>query len=303
MAEDPGRKALVEQAIAFLEAARVRERPVPAAQVQLAEAALLRRVGDLEISGAGAEKRKVVPLYRNWRWMAAACILLLLVGGMVLVRLTSVHQQLLATGYGQLLSKQLPDGSEVTMNANSQLRYFKSWQDGADREVWIDGEAFFHVRKTRLKSRFIVHTDQFDVVVTGTQFNVVNRHGRDNVLLQEGSVIVHPRTGGDVGMVPGDFVQWDGDRLEKTGVRLDSLTAWQQRQLVFDKTPLRKIADIIEDQYGVKVILQDEGIGDSTVTGILQNDNLDVLLKALEATSDFDVVRDGGTITIKASVH
>jgi ferric-dicitrate binding protein FerR (iron transport regulator) len=102
-------------------------------------------------------------------------------------------------------------------------------------------------------------------------------------------------------MVPGDFVEWDGTRLKRTRVRLDSLTAWQEHQLVFDKTPLRKIAGIIEEQYGVKVILQDPSIGDITISAILPTNNLNVLLQALETTSDFDVLRDGDTITIKAS--
>lgn len=305
LAQDPDRKVLVEQAGVLLAAMRMEEKPLPAGQVKLAEAALMRCLDELVKPGVSgkADKRKSVPLYRNWRWIAAASIVFVLVAGMVLTRMLPVKQQQLAAGYGQLVSKQLPDGSEVTMNANSQLRYFRSWQDGMDREVWIDGEAFFHVRKTRLKSRFIVHTDQFDIVVTGTQFNVVNRHARNNVLLQEGSVIVHPRTGEDIHMVPGDFVQWEGDRLVKSGVKLDSLTAWQQRQLVFDKTPLREVAGIIEDQYGVKVILQNQGIGDSTISGIVQNNNLNVLLQALETTSDFDVIRDGGTVTIKPSAH
>ena len=116
-------------------------------------------------------------------------------------------------------------------------------------------------------------------------------------------MIVHPRTGEDVHMAPGDFVQWNGNGLTKKGAKLDSLTAWQQHQLVFDKTPLQEIARIIGDQYGVRVILQDEGIGDSTVTGILQNNDLNVLLRALQSTSDFDVIRGDGTITIKASGH
>jgi len=306
LAEDPGRKVLVEQAGALLASMRVAEKPLPAGQMKLAEAALMKRLDETMIPGTagnGVEKRKSVALYRNWRWMAAASIVFLLVAGMALTRMLPARQQQLAAGYGQLVSKQLPDGSEVTMNANSQLRYFRNWQDGTDREVWIDGEAYFHVRKTRLKSRFIVHTDQFDIVVTGTQFNVVNRHARSNVLLQEGSVIVHPRTGGDIHMVPGDFVQWEGDRLVKSGVRLDSLTAWQQRQLVFDKTPLREIVGIIEEQYGVRVKLEDRGISDSTYTGILQNNNLNVLLQALEASSNFDVIRENGTVTIKASSH
>jgi ferric-dicitrate binding protein FerR (iron transport regulator) len=239
----------------------------------------------------------------HWRWMVAASVLVLLGVALIVYRLIPVRQERLAVGFGQLLSQELPDGSMVTMNANSRLRYFRNWKDGIDREVWIDGEAFFHVRKTPMKSRFIVHTEQFDILVTGTKFNVVNRHGRDNVLLQQGSVTVHPKTGEDLQMVPGDFVEWDGTGLKRAPVRLDSLTAWQEHQLVFDKTPLRTIAGIIEEQYGVKVVLQDPSVGDVTISAILPTNNLNVLLQALETTSDFDVLRNGDTITIKASAH
>ena len=322
MANSPGRRELVDRAVAILDATRMREKPLPDAQVQRAEAALLQRIETLRHAGTGAKTRthgdagtgtKVRTLQAetrgdrtrlgrmHWRWMVAAAFLVLLGATLIVYRLLPPRQEQLAAGYGQLLSQELPDGSEVTMNANSRLRYFHNWQDGIDREVWIDGEAFFHVRKTPMKSRFIVHTEQFDIVVTGTKFNVENRNGRDNVLLQQGSVIAHPKTGEDLQMVPGDFVEWDGTRLIKTHVRLDSLTAWQARELVFDKTPLRKIAGIIEEQYGVKVVLQDPSIGDSTITAILPTNNLNVLLQALETTSDFDVLRDGGTITIKAS--
>jgi ferric-dicitrate binding protein FerR (iron transport regulator) len=92
------------------------------------------------------------------------------------------------TAYGEIKEQQLPDATEVTVNANSRIICSKGWQDGKDREVWMKGEAFFHVRKTPLKSRFIVHTDHFAIIVTGTQFNAVNRGGRANVMLREGSV-------------------------------------------------------------------------------------------------------------------
>jgi ferric-dicitrate binding protein FerR (iron transport regulator) len=293
--DDPAKRELILQAVALLDASRVREMPLPATQVQQAEAALMQRIGT---NRAGTSSPKM-----HWRWMAAACILVLLGGAMLLVRLLPVRQEQLAAGYGQQLSQELPDGSEVMMNANSRLHYSRNWQEGVDREVWLDGEAFFHVRKTPMKSRFIVHTDRFDIVVTGTKFNVVNRNGKDNVLLQQGSVTIHPGTGEDLHMVPGDYVEWDGARLRKMSVRTDSLMAWQQHQLIFDKTPLRQVATIIEEQYGVKVKLADPSIGDSTISGILRNDNLPVLLQALETTNDYDVLREGGTITIRASIH
>jgi transmembrane sensor len=291
IAEEPGRQELVTRAVAILDSTRLREKGVSPLELQLAEAALLRTINEADNKGRF-----------NWRWIAAASILLVLVSGMIFLRIRPGRQQLTTT-YGEITARVLPDGSEVTMNANSQLRYAGNWQDGADREVWIDGEAFFHVRKTPQRSRFIVHTGRFDVIVTGTKFNVVNKNGRNDVLLQEGSVIIHPAAGTDMDMVPGDFVSSDGNLLKKTNVRNDSLLAWKQHQFIFDRTPLSKVVDIIKDQYGVLVHLEGRGIADSTISGIMRNDNLDVFLQALESTSDFDVIRNDGTITIKVTEH
>jgi transmembrane sensor len=291
LAGDPGRQEIVTRAVALLDSTHLREKGVSPLEIQLAEAALLRKINLLEAKGRF-----------NWRWIAAACMLFVLVSGIILLRVKPGRQQL-ATAYGEIAVKALPDGSEVTMNANSSLHYAQHWQDGADREVWVDGEAFFHVRKTPQRSRFIVHSGRFDVIVTGTRFDVVNKNGRNDILLQEGSVLIHPLAGADMDMVPGDFVSWDGQNLKKTSIRNDSVLAWKQHQFIFDRTPLSRVVDIIKDQYGVSVRLEGPGIGDSSISGIMRNDNLDVFLQALETTSDFDVIRKDEIITIKVSEH
>ena len=250
----------------------------------------------------GIPATRVIPIYRDRRWIAAACILVALTTGLYLTRYLKPSGQQVVTAYGQIKQQQLPDGTEVIMNANSRLTYSSGWQVGADREVWVTGEAYFHVRRTPEKSRFIVHTDHFDVIVTGTQFNVVNRHGKANVMLQEGSVTLHMKDGREIKMAPGDFVAWDSDQPEKRPAKNDSLLAWKEQKLVFNKTPLQDLATIINEQYGVPVKLSIECPHMGTVSGIMPNNNLDVLLQALVATSEFDVIRTPGndTITIKA---
>ncbi|HET6254933.1 MAG TPA: FecR domain-containing protein [Puia sp.] len=296
-AGSPVRKTLLARTVALMEVTRIREKALPGEKVDLATTGLLERIG-----GLGAQPAAVRRVFRRRMWVAAACILVVVTGGITAIRMPTNRPQRLATAFGEVTLRTLPDGSEVTMNANSRLTLSSHWKDGADREVWLDGEAFFHVEKTPEKSRFIVHTDRFDVIVTGTQFNVVNRRGKDNVMLREGRVIVHPLAGSDLAMVPGDFVQWNGKGLERDGIKSDSLLAWKQHQLLFDKTPLKDVVGIIKDQYGVQIELEDQSIGDSTITGIVRNDNLDVFLQALESTSDYEVIRKEGKIAIKASV-
>lgn len=291
----PDNKARAEQAIGFLQSVRLDENSISSGQITQAESRLLEKIREVEYRLATEKKINMSP--RRW-WMAAASVILL-AGGFY-----SVHQLLtkspeLRTAYGEVRENRLPDGTDVVVNADSKLIYSTGWKDGKDREVWLKGEAFFHVSKTPLKSRFIVHTDHFDIIVTGTQFNVVNRQGKTNIMLKEGSVTLHTEEGKELKMVPGDFVEYHSTQLEKKQVKNDSLLAWREHKLLFDNTPVRELVQIIREHYGITVQLAGDRIGDKTISGILPNDNLEVLLQALEATADFEIVREGNNITIK----
>ena len=67
-----------------------------------------------------------------------------------------------------------------------------------------------------------------------------------------------------------------------------------------NKSPIiSEVAAIIQEQYGVTTRPANQTVGNRTIFGILPNYNLDVLLKALEATSEFQVVHQGGEIIIQ----
>jgi ferric-dicitrate binding protein FerR (iron transport regulator) len=57
------------------------------------------------------------------------------------------------------------------------------------------------------------------------------------------------------------------------------------------------VAKIISRHYGVKVTVTDKAIGESTISGIMPNDNLDVLIQALEAIG-YKITRANGEIII-----
>lgn len=295
MASNPERYELVQQAVELLESLRMEEAEFSEERVRSVEKTLFAKIeeADREKPGAG-----VFSLFSGGRWIAAAGVVLLAAAAFFLFRSWVPGKPELKTTYGEIKQQKLPDGTEVFINANSKVSYSGEWTDGRDREVWIRGEAFFHVRKTPLKSRFIVHADRFDIIVTGTKFNVVNRAGRASVMLQEGSVTIHTAGGREIHMVPGDFVQIDADEMRKAPAKNDSILAWKERKLVFDNTPISEVVRIIKDHYGVNIELANGAIGDKTISGILPNDNLDVLLQALDATMQFAVIRQGDRITI-----
>ncbi|HVW60985.1 MAG TPA: FecR domain-containing protein, partial [Puia sp.] len=285
----PDRDILIKKAIGLLEATRLPEKEPSHQQLQRAEAALFQRIETLAPEQPKVRKPSLIGRYR---WIAAASVLALLAIGAFFTRMGHRVRPEVRTDFGQISHRQLPDGTEVMMNANSRISYADDWRDGVDREVWVDGEVFFHVRKTPSKSRFIVHTEHFDIIVTGTQFNVSNRHGKDNVLLQEGSVTLRTKDGRTLLMKPGDFVTFDPVVLErKTGCK-DMLLAWKDQKLILDHTSISDLASMIRDLYGRTVTLEGDSIAGRRISGILPNNNLDILLQALEATGEYDVVRD-----------
>jgi len=303
MKDRPDRKLLVQKALSLLEATRLQEKEPPPEQLQRAEAALWAKIASLDAvatSNVGNISRKIS--INRLRWIAAASILVVVAAGILIAKYAYSPRPEVRTPFGQIAQRLLPDGTEVTMNANSSLRYGNSWDDKEDREVWVDGEAFFHVKRTQSNSRFIVHTEHFQIIVTGTQFNVSNRHGKDNVLLQEGSVTIRTKDGKTLMMQPGDFVTFDSTAAKKTGCS-PMLLAWRDRQLILNHTPMSQLATMITDVYGTHVRLEGDSTPTRMVTAMLPSNNLNILIKTLEATADFDIDHDSLNNEIVIRAH
>src|SRR5258705_4020135 len=76
----------------------------------------------------------------------------------------------ISTKPGSKSKIELPDGTQVWLNADSKLRYSQDFM-GAYREVQLTGEAYFDVAKDKSRP-FIIHTGPIDIRVVGTSFNV-----------------------------------------------------------------------------------------------------------------------------------
>lgn len=233
---------------------------------------------------------------------AAAAILIFIIGGLVWLNFNRSIS--ISTAYGKKMDKSLPDGSSVKLNSHSNISYSKKFGNNNIREVWVKGEAFFHVQSTEKKTKFIVHLDKFDIEVTGTKFNVENINGTSKVLLTEGSIKLLAKNGVQKILKPGDYVVIGKDETLSQAsifqkVKEENILAWVENKIVFDATTLKDAADIIKNIYGYEVIIKDNSLSTKKISGILPNDNLEVLLKALEATNDFKIKTENKTITIE----
>lgn len=295
--QDLSHKELVDKAVELLDELDLPEVAVPEAQIDAAEARLFERI-NLSAS--------VVPIRRRGPWMAVAAAILLLGVAAWTLRAWINRKETLSTPYGQIAKTVLPDGTEVTLNAHSSLVYGHHWTEGSDREVWIKGEAFLHVAKKPLHDRFIVHTDHFDVIVTGTSFNVVNEGDLASVVLKEGHVTVRQNNCAsgqcqEIKMEPGDQVRLEGTALVKQNVNPEGVIAWTDQKIEFDSATMADVARMIEQHYGVNVSIERSALLSYPVNGMLPNNNLNDLLKALSALyyKDLNIQREGDRIIIR----
>jgi len=203
------------------------------------------------------------------------------------------------TEYGQTLRQQLPDGTSVTLNANSQLQVPSNLKYSTERRVKLNGEAFFEVKHTDSDDKFLVETAKGLVTVLGTQFNVQERDGQLEVVLTEGKVSLDVANNPTLYLEPGQmaFVGDDNIVHMKT-VDLVPFTAWKQHKMIFKDMPISRVVNRLKHDFGLDIIVKNEAISKRQITASIANDDPQVLLKALAAIYDLKIIQQDSTTVI-----
>lgn len=247
---------------------------------------------------------------RLWPRYAAAAIL---VGVLFAVGLlySSFQQVTIQTAYGKMQTVTLPDGSQVTLNANSSVKYDRSWGDEEIREVWIEGEAFLrvnHLHKNgpiKAHQRFVVHSGALNIEVLGTSFNVNNRRGRTAVALLDGKISLGLRNtqGRTLILAPGDIVEYAAGKLNKKPANVTEYTSWKDGKLYFRDVPLSKIFNYFEDIYGYNVKVEDPKILTRRLSGTVSSRNEKVFFETIARTLNLNITPNKATheLIIKAN--
>ena len=126
---------------------------------------------------------KILPSYKKWLFKAAAVFV---IGIGIVFMMQNFALQTQYAPNGKKTTFLLPDNSKVVLNAGSEIKY-KKWNWDNNRNLELDGEAYFKVAKGE---KFEVTTVLGKVAVLGTQFNVKVRKDRFDVTCFEGRVLV-----------------------------------------------------------------------------------------------------------------
>lgn len=176
-----------------------------------------------------------------------------------------------STQFAETKVLSLPDGSEVTLNANSELTAPRFAWIG-ERKVTLKGEAFFNVTKG---NTFTVESEVGTVTVLGTSFNVNARASLYEVACYTGKVKVRSNDT-EVMLTQGLFTSLKEQKLTEPELFDVNKTTWRTGDFYFEGKPLRIVFDELERQFGIEITFD----GDDTrlYTGYFSNKNIEQAL-------------------------
>lgn len=217
------------------------------------------------------------------RTLAVAAVFTLIVLGVLFFNTQLDQQQRLATENAQQLQVNLPDGSLVHLNSGSEIRFPKDFTDSV-RRVQLHGEAFFEV--ARDGRPFVVVTENAEVRVLGTAFNVWARLRQTKVTVKEGRVALRGTDSAQKSEVvlSANQLSFVKDNLDPTPPRTvdaEQLIGWLNGKLVFDKMSLAEIVAELEHVYDIEIALADASLRDTTLTGIFNKKPVTSILSSI----------------------
>ena len=205
--------------------------------------------------------------------------------------------------WGQRSTIYLSDGTEVLLNAGSQLRYYQEFTP-RDRVVELQGEAFFKVAKDASRP-FKVKTGDVITRAVGTSFNVLAYHPENvEVSLVTGKVAVRHQdtiSGADsVFLEPGESAGYDSKTgLTKSHFDPKKVLSWKEGIIYFDHADEKTVFNTLEKWYGVKISRVNKTAKSWNYTASFDNRSLEHVLMSISFAMDFQYKMNQKSVTIQ----
>lgn len=199
----------------------------------------------------------------------------------------------------------LEDGSVVTLRKNSTLKFNDDFNT-SQREVWLKGEAFFDIKHDE-KHPFTVHTDNDDIIVLGTAFNVSaypdSKTYETSLIRGSVKIISHNYPHKAIILKPNQKLisqpalqkALDANLLNERRVVVMSAEPndkqeikWVRSRLNIENESLSQIAGKLQGWYGINIVFEDERVKTYRYSGVFENENLIKSLEALQLSYPFD---------------
>ena len=238
---------------------------------------------------------------RVWR-IAAVIVLLIAIGGLYQIfeqpllgkKISYIEKSNPAGERSQFI---LPDNTVVWLNAKSTITYPESFEDLSQRKIEVKGEAYFKVTH-RASQPFVVKTDEFNIQVLGTSFNVKaykedeeytttliegkvklseDKDRKKNTFLNKGEMYVYNKK------------NHSSDVRKEIDTK--KITSWKDGKLIFDDVAFSSIAKELERWYGAEIELASAIRGKYSYTMTITDEELKEVCQLIKESSpvEFDI--------------
>jgi transmembrane sensor len=205
-----------------------------------------------------------------------------------------------STGIGEQRTIPLADGSTVELNARSSLQVHLTHQQ---RDVTLlQGQALFRVAKDTQRP-FVVRAGDAQVRAVGTEFDVYRKQGETVVTVVEGRVETYDESGraGE-----GAIVLSAGERLTvlphtvTKPTHTDPLvaTAWLQKRLIFEETPLSEVAEEFNRYNQRPLTIEDRELRKVKISGVYSSTDPASLINFLRSQSSIQLIETENTVRV-----
>jgi len=245
-------------------------------------------------------------LFGKLKYAAAVIILLVGFASVWLVdnsRDNQIFRQYteIVTPLGQKTMVVLPDSSLVWLNSGSSLKY-KGNFNIKEREVTLEGEAFFKVKKDQSK-KFRVRTGILNVDVYGTSFNIKNYKNDkfQEITVSEGKVGISDKTNEIRQLTRGEqaVLNKESKKIVFANNNPEVISAWKNNELIFDNTPLEEVIKYLERWYGVKIKIDTAMQGKHNFTFKIKTESFREMLEMMKVITPLDYEINGKEVTIR----
>jgi transmembrane sensor len=192
------------------------------------------------------------------------------------------------TSSGEKFVLVLSEGTKVTLNADTKLRYPENFNH-TNREVYLQGEAYFEVSHNP-KRPFIVRSGNILTTVLGTKFNVSAFSNEKNISISllEGKVKISKNKQFQVEEIavlkPKQQLLYDKENNISSFEQFDSLEAvgWKDNIYKFANKPLGEVLSQLERAFGVKFSLADKSFLTQKITIKFEKNSLQTVIDVIK---------------------
>lgn len=215
------------------------------------------------------------------------------------IETSELKNSVISVPLGESVCLTLPDGSTVSLNSGSTLKYTGLYGIN-EREVYLDGEGYFKIKKGEKK--FIVKTDIINVEVVGTEFNLsaYNEDRQISTSLFSGKVEIKNLTKSEDIILEPNYCYTFDKITKKTIVKnITRRQTWTENYFVAESDDIISFVKKIERKYKVKIIVSPELTEKCIYTGTFKGESLIDILNNMSLASPISYeIKNDSTVII-----